>query len=674
MSRLNFKIQAEASGSRARACTFRTLHTEVQTPLFMPVGTHATVRGHQHKELSDLGFSILLANTYHLMLRPGAEVFKKIGGINKFMNWPNSVLTDSGGFQIFSLPNERQMTEQGAIFKSYVTQENILLTPERSIEMQKAIGSDIMMVLDQCIPSTADHKDAVAAMELTHRWAKRSFEARGDSPQSLFGIVQGACFTDLRKISADFLTQMPFDGFAIGGLAVGEGKTLREDMTEFTTDLLPKNLPRYLMGVGTPLDLLEAVHRGVDMFDCIMPTAMGQQGVAFTSVGRLDLRRGAYKIAEEPLDKDCACSTCKLYSKAYLHHLTKVKEALGSQLVGWHNLFFYSKLIREMRQSILNDTFLSFYKAKKEEFAIGDGDYPIKRPTVSKNKKRSRVLGDYEVHESRPGTYSIKHTPSREVMHSVNDPTEEAHALYVTQSALIDKARQEGDRELVVWDVGLGAAINAMATISAYEKSEEKLRPLHLVSFENDLNSLRLASKHKNLFHHLRHAGPEAISSRGKWQHKTLPLKWTLIEGDFLQKIEVSPVPDIIFFDPFSARTDSHAWTYDCFKKIFDICVGHSTELFTYSSSTAVRALLLWAGFHVAKGQGTGPRVETTVALTPEAAVNSRFAILGTDWLEKWERSGAKFPKSLVPETYPLFESAIRSHEQFKSLQLSKNI
>jgi len=665
MSRLNFKLQAIATGSRARAGVFRTLHSEVQTPIFMPVGTHATVRGHRHDELVDLGFSVLLANTYHLMLRPGADVFRRMGGIQKFMNWPNSVLTDSGGFQIFSLPNERMMTEEGALFKSYVTQESILLTPERSIEMQKAIGSDIMMVLDQCIPSTADHKEAVAAMELTHRWAKRSFQARGDSPQSLFGIVQGACFTDLRKISAETLTQIPFDGFAIGGLAVGEGKTLREDMTEFTTELLPKNLPRYLMGVGTPLDLLEAVHRGVDMFDCIMPTAMGQQGVAFTSIGKLDLRRGAYKFAEEPLDKNCSCTTCQRYSKAYLHHLVKVKEALACQLVGWHNLYFYSRLIREMRQSILQDTFLSFYKTKKEEFARGDGDYPITRPTVSKSKRRSRILGDYEVYETRPGTYSIKHTPSREVMHSVNDPTEEAQALYVTQSALIDKAKDNNEKELVVWDVGLGAAINAMATINAYEQAEGNLRPLHLVSFENDLTSLKLASKHKNLFHHLRHAGPETISSRGIWQHKTLPLKWTLIEGDFLQKMDVAPTPEIIYFDPFSARTDSHAWTYDCFKKIFEKCKSESTELFTYSSSTAVRALLLWAGFYVAKGQGTGPRVETTVALTPKAALGSRFQHLSHDWLDKWERSTAKFPKSVVPEAYQIFENSVRNHAQF---------
>jgi queuine tRNA-ribosyltransferase len=224
----------------------------------MPVGTQATVKGQTVESLEAAGSEILLANTYHLLLRPGIEVFRKLGGIHPFMNWKKSVLTDSGGFQIFSLPNSREMNEKGAVFKSYVDQKRILLSPELSIEMQKAIGSDIMMVLDQCVPSTSDRALSESAMHLTHRWAKRSLAARGDSPQSLFGIVQGACFMDLRKESAAVLTELPFDGFAIGGLAVGEGKTLREDMTEATAELLPEHLPRYLMGVGTPIDLLEA--------------------------------------------------------------------------------------------------------------------------------------------------------------------------------------------------------------------------------------------------------------------------------------------------------------------------------------------------------------------------------------------------------------------------------
>jgi queuine tRNA-ribosyltransferase len=271
MSRLKFILEKEAKDSRARAGRFTTLHGEVLTPIFMPVGTQASVKSQNVDSLKAMGSRVLLANTYHLLLRPGIEVFRKFGGIHKFMNWDLPVLTDSGGFQIFSLPNARNLTEEGAVFRSYVDGRNILLSPELSIETQKAINSDIMMVLDQCVPSTVEYALAKSAMELTYRWAKRSLAARGDSEQALFAIIQGACFKDLRIRSAEALTQLPFDGFAIGGLAVGETKEERNDFCELSASLLPKNLPRYLMGVGTPIDLLEAVHRGVDMFDCILP-------------------------------------------------------------------------------------------------------------------------------------------------------------------------------------------------------------------------------------------------------------------------------------------------------------------------------------------------------------------------------------------------------------------
>lgn len=309
MSRLSFGLLAREG--RARSGRFRALHGEVETPVFMPVGTRATVRGQTVEGLLQMGAQMVLANTYHLLLRPGPEIFRQFGGIHRFMHWDRPVLTDSGGYQIFCLPHARAMQEEGAAFQSYVDGKKILLSPELSIQTQVAIGSDIMMVLDQCIPSTAGKEEAEAAMHLTHRWARRSLAARGDSPAALFGIVQGACFADLRKQSADFLTQLPLDGFAIGGLAVGEGREEREEMTELATDLLPENLPRYLMGVGTPVDLLEGVARGVDMFDCIIPTALAQQGVVYTSVGRLELRRGTYRTAEEPLDAACDCGTCK---------------------------------------------------------------------------------------------------------------------------------------------------------------------------------------------------------------------------------------------------------------------------------------------------------------------------------------------------------------------------
>ncbi len=673
MSRLGFKLEAEASGSRARATTFQTLHSKVETPIFMPVGTQATVRGHSPDSLEALGFKILLANTYHLMLRPGAEVFRKMGGIQKFMNWKGSVLTDSGGFQIFSLPNDRVMTEEGALFKSYTTQQKVLLTPELSIETQKAIGSDIMMVLDQCVPSTVEFAEAEKAMHLTHRWAQRSYEARGDSPQSLFGIIQGACFPALRKISADFLTQLPFDGFAIGGLAVGEGKNLRDEMTEVTTDLMPRHLPRYLMGVGTPSDLLEAVHRGVDMFDCIMPTAMGQQGVAFTSRGRLDTRRGAYKFADISLDPECKCPTCTEYSLSYLHHLVRTKETLGKYLLSSHNLYFYAQLMREMRQSIFEDKFLSLYHQKKENFAIGDTDFPITRPKVKKKKTVIRELGDYKLHETSPGQFTICHIPSREVMHPVADPMEEARTLYVGQSRLQEKLKDTTEAELVIWDVGLGSAMNAMAAINAYEEAcieqEKPLRPVRIVSFENDLNSLKLALKHPQSFKHLRHSGPATVVEKHHWNSKLGPLLWDLLEGDFLDNLWKAPTPDIIFFDPFSLNTNSTVWTLECFKKIFEICGHHPAELFTYSGSTAVRAMLLGAGFFVAKGPPSGNRKETTIALTPAAALlNESHIQLTQNWLQQWERSSAKFPQTLEVTEHPEFESRIRSHPQFSCL------
>ena len=294
VSRLGFRLETEASGSKARAARFTTLHGEIETPLFMPVGTQASVKAQTPESLRDAGSQILLANTYHLLLRPGVEVFQRFGGYHNFTTWERSVLTDSGGFQIFSLPDSRVMREEGALFKSYIDGRTIELSPERSIEVQKAIGSDIMMALDQCIPSTADRSDSERAMELTHRWAVRSLAARGESPQALFGIVQGALHKDLRRRSARAISSLDFDGIAIGGLAVGESRSEREDTCEWTTSFLPQDKPRYLMGVGTPVDLLEAVHRGVDMFDCIIPTQVAQRGNAFTSRGLVKIRRTAY--------------------------------------------------------------------------------------------------------------------------------------------------------------------------------------------------------------------------------------------------------------------------------------------------------------------------------------------------------------------------------------------
>ena len=300
---LQFRLLKEATDSRARLTHFQTAHGPVETPIFMPVGTQATVKGLTVESLKSVGANVLLANTYHLMLRPGREVFEKFGGIHRFMNWDRPVLTDSGGFQIFSMQNERKISEDGAEFKSYVDGKKFLLSPEESIAMQTAIGSDIMMVLDECVPSTSEYARAEKAMQLTHRWAHRSLAARTREDQAMFAIIQGACYPDLRKQSAETLCEMNFDGFAIGGLAVGESKSEREDFTELTAAMMPKDKPRYLMGVGTPLDILEAVHRGVDMFDCIMPSAIAKRGTAFTSKGKVHIYRGVYKFADEALDR-----------------------------------------------------------------------------------------------------------------------------------------------------------------------------------------------------------------------------------------------------------------------------------------------------------------------------------------------------------------------------------
>jgi queuine tRNA-ribosyltransferase len=669
MSRLGFQLEATAKDSRARAGRFRTLHNEVVTPVFMPVGTQATVKSQTVESLGAVGSQVLLANTYHLLLRPGPEVFRAMGGIHRFMNWNKSVLTDSGGYQIFSLPHSRKMTEDGAEFQSYVDGKRILLSPELSIETQKAIGSDIMMVLDQCIPSTADHKQAAQAMELTHRWAARSLKARGDSQQALFGIVQGACFPDLRKASADFLTAMPFDGFAIGGLAVGESKALREDFTELAAGLLPTDRPRYLMGVGTPIDLLEAVHRGVDMFDCILPTALAQRGSVFTSKGYLQLRRGVYKFADEKLDPACACSTCAHYSKSYLHHLVKTEEVLGWQLLGFHNLHFYQELMREMRAQILAGTFYAYYLAMREQLQRTDEEKPSslpKPPRAARAKKNQ--LGDFEVHVSANGHASIRQKSSGEVMHSVNDPEVEAERLYIGQSRLRERLSQDGPSELVIWDVGLGAAINAMAAIRAHEELGAT-RPLHIVSFEKDLDPLKLALRHPGVFAHLRHPAPSALLREGKWRSKTGFVSWSLVEGDFLETMRSARLPDLIFYDPFSFKTDSALWSLSCFSELHARIKAKDSELYTYSGSTAVRATLLASGFWVARGESTGKKAETTIAYSGPAIRSGLLAgLLGKEWLGRWERSDSRLPLGVAENSGfspAIAMKLIRDHAQF---------
>ncbi|MEW6057949.1 MAG: tRNA guanosine(34) transglycosylase Tgt [Bdellovibrionota bacterium] len=383
MSRLGFQLLHTDSKTRARRGEFVTPHGKVQTPVFMPVGTFASVKTLEVKDLHELGAEVILGNTYHLLLRPGQKVFERFGGIHGFMKWNKPVLTDSGGYQIFCLPTHRKITEEGAVFRSYVDGDLVLLSPEKSIEVQTSIGSDIMMVLDWFIHSTADFAETQAAMQMTHKWALRSLRARTREDQALFAIVQGGVFEDLRKQSAEFLTQHEFDGFAIGGLAVGETRSEREDMTEFTTQFLPSDKPRYLMGVGTPIDLIEAVRRGVDMFDCVIPTMYAQRNTVFTSMGKEDLSRSVYKFSDEMLDPLCDCPTCGSVSKGYLHHLAKCKEPTGWRLLAIHNLYYYRNLMRQMRSAIEQDRFLEFYQNAKATFGDSGSSHSLRAGPVA---------------------------------------------------------------------------------------------------------------------------------------------------------------------------------------------------------------------------------------------------------------------------------------------------
>jgi queuine tRNA-ribosyltransferase len=667
MRRLEFKLEATASQSHARAGRFTTRHNEVLTPTFMPVGTHAAVPSQRREDLLESGAQVLLANTYHLLLRPGIELFEKFGRIHGFMNWPRSVLTDSGGFQIFSLPGSRTIREECAEFTSYVDKSLVRLSPERSIEMQKAIGSDIMMVLDHCVPSTVDRHAARSAMELTHRWARRSLAARGDSAQALFGIVQGARYADLRIESARVITEMPFDGYAIGGLAVGESSAEREDCTAAVAELLPRDQLRYLMGVGTTRDLLEAVHRGVDLFDCILPTSLARQGVAFTSLGRRDLRRAAYRTMEGPIDPACSCHTCKTHSIAYLFHLQRVHESSGWQLLGLHNVHFYMQLMRKMREHILGGTWLAFYEAQRILLDARDSYGEAATHVTRAARRRLRLKrGRYEV-IVKDDIGFIRDANSGEVMHPTADPAEEARLLYVEQSRLVERLRACTDGPLVVWDVGLGAAANAMAAILAVEGSAAipAARRLMLVSFENDMDSLKLALDHPRWFKHLRHAAPRILLSDNRWTNGASTIDWLLLSGDFAVRKFDAPPPDIIFFDPFSFKTDGALWTLGAFRELAGVCSQKPTELYTYTYSTSIRAAMLAAGFYVAQGRGTGPKAQTTIGLSPCAAATPHgHELLGPEWLAKWRRSDAQAPFGSLDGDRSWFD-AVAAHPQF---------
>ncbi len=362
MTKSPYTLHCRSSECAARRGEVKTKHGIFETPIFMPVGTQATVKAVTPENLKEMNAQIILGNTYHLYIRPGHELIKSFGGLHGFMQWDRPILTDSGGFQIFSLKELAKITEEGAAFRSHLDGSKLFLSPEDAIEVQEALGSDIMMCLDTCIPFPADRKTTIESTELTSRWAKRCRSAHRFRDQLLFGIVQGGMYPELRKSSAEDLIEIGFDGYAIGGLSVGESKTLMEEMTEATVPHLPKDFPVYLMGVGTPEDLVEGVWRGIDMFDCVMPTRNARNGTLFTSKGKVVIKNAKYREDKGPVDDSCNCYTCRNYSRAYLRHLFQSREILAYHLNTIHNLHYYLNLMKEIRDSIERDSFASFRK------------------------------------------------------------------------------------------------------------------------------------------------------------------------------------------------------------------------------------------------------------------------------------------------------------------------
>lgn len=349
----DFKFTLKNKAQAARSGILNTAHGEIRTPAFMPVGTAATVKSMQTDDVSSTGADIILGNAYHLMLRPTAELIHKMGGLHKFMNWSKPILTDSGGFQVMSLSKIRTINEDGVIFSSHIDGSKHSMSPERSIEIQHLLGSDITMCFDECTHYPISYSLAKQSMELSMRWAERSlksFEKRDG--YGIFGIVQGSVYEDLRLESAKTLTNLNFDGYAIGGLAVGEGQEIMLKVISMTICELPEEKPRYLMGVGKPDDILQAVRLGVDMFDCVIPTRSGRNGQAFVPTGTINIRNAKYKDDPNPIDSNCECGACKSYSRAYIHHLVKAKEILGSTLMTWHNIQFYQDMMNRIRYHI----------------------------------------------------------------------------------------------------------------------------------------------------------------------------------------------------------------------------------------------------------------------------------------------------------------------------------
>jgi queuine tRNA-ribosyltransferase len=360
VSAVTYELLKKSKESAARLGKLHTPHGTVDTPVFMPVGTQATVKAMTPRELQEIGASIILSNTYHLYLRPGHTLIREAGGLHKFMAWPGPILTDSGGFQVFSLGDLRKIKEEGVEFRSHIDGSSHLFTPEKVMEIEMALGPDIAMAFDECAPYPVSREYAKEAMERTTRWAERCLRAHDKSDQALFGIVQGAFYKDLRKISARDLISLDFPGYAVGGLSVGEPAELMYDMLEETVPLLPVNKPRYLMGVGSPDYLVEGVWRGIDMFDCVLPTRIARNGTVFTKKGKIVIRNAQYKDDFTPLDPACGCYACQNFSRAYIRHLFNVNEILGLRLTTIHNLYFLLDLMKQIRQAVAADTLSDF--------------------------------------------------------------------------------------------------------------------------------------------------------------------------------------------------------------------------------------------------------------------------------------------------------------------------
>jgi len=363
-----FELSKKCKESQARRGRITTSRGVIETPAFMPVGTQATVKAIAPRDLKELGSRIILANTYHLYLRPGMGVISEAGGLHKFMSWDGAILTDSGGFQIFSLQGLRDISEEGVKFKSHIDGSSHFFTPEKVVEIQHILGSDIIMPLDECLPYPSDYEYAKYSLARTNRWAMRSIEFHKNSgkwhEQALFGIVQGGMFNDLRVESVKALIEMDFPGYSIGGLSVGEPKEIMHQVLDYTTPLLPADKPRYLMGVGKPEDFFECIQRGIDMFDCVLPTRIARNGTVLTWKGKIVLKNSQYKNDFKPIDENCQCYTCRNFTRAYLRHLFIADEILGAYLATYHNLFFLERLLERIRASIDDDRFINF----KEDF------------------------------------------------------------------------------------------------------------------------------------------------------------------------------------------------------------------------------------------------------------------------------------------------------------------